>query len=102
MAPMEKKRARDDGPRPQKTRKRQKSNGDDKGSSLQNASYDLGKLVSVDELKWSEVTLLDRFEDAEGFFGLEEIEGVEVVRPEGGEKVQYIVCCVHMVFAWGC
>ncbi len=50
------------------------------------------KPISIDDLKWSEVTLPDRFDDAEGFFGLEEIEGVEVIRPGGTEeKVQYRV-----------
>lgn len=34
------------------------------------------------------MTLPDRFEDAEGFFGLEEIEGVEVLRAGGGRDVK--------------
>lgn len=96
MAPLEKKRTRDGAFRSQKSRKRQKSNSEDHGSSNQTASKDLGKPVSIEDLSWSEVTLPDRFEDAEGFFGLEEIEGVEVVRPAGGEKVQYLVCSGYM------
>ena len=47
--------------------------------------------ISLDQLAWKEVALPDRFEDAEGFFGLEEIEDVEVVRDPGSGKVQYLV-----------
>lgn len=39
--------------------------------------------VRVDSLKWSKAELPEMFDDAEGFFGLEEIEGVEVVRSNG-------------------
>jgi ATP-dependent RNA helicase DDX24/MAK5 len=42
--------------------------------------------VSADALHWKEVALPDRLDDAEGFFGLEEIEGVEVLRPQGAAK----------------
>ena len=44
--------------------------------------------VAVDDLRWKTVEVPEMFDDAEGFFGLEEIEGVEVVR-EGG-KVQFV------------
>ena len=47
--------------------------------------------LSVDQLAWREVALPDRFEDAEGFFGLEEIENVEVVKHPGSKEVQYRV-----------
>lgn len=47
--------------------------------------------VGLDELNWKEVALPDRMEDAGGFFGLEEIEGVDVVRPQGGGEVQFKV-----------
>lgn len=33
----------------------------------------------------------DRLEDAEGFFGLEEIDGVDVVRPNGTGEIQFKV-----------
>ncbi|KAI0193106.1 DEAD/DEAH box helicase [Astrocystis sublimbata] len=36
--------------------------------------------IAVDSLAWSKAQLPDMFDDAEGFFGLEEVEGVEVVR----------------------
>ena len=49
-------------------------------------------VVSIDQLKWNEVTLPDRFDDAEGFFGLEEIEDVEVVKDAGSGNIVYKVC----------
>ncbi|MCJ1404817.1 ATP-dependent RNA helicase [Xylographa trunciseda] len=48
-----------------------------------------GAVVSIDQLKWNEVTLPDRFDDAEGFFGLEEIENVQVVKDSGNGNVVY-------------
>lgn len=42
-------------------------------------------VVDVDELDWKAVSLPDRLDDAEGFFGLEEIEGVDIVRTEDGK-----------------
>lgn len=49
--------------------------------------------VSLESLPWQEVAFPESgFEDAEGFFGLEEISDVEVVKdPELG-KVEYRVC----------
>lgn len=44
--------------------------------------------VNLDALRWNEVQLPDMFDDAEGFFGLEEIDGVEVVR--SGDTVQFV------------
>lgn len=67
-------------------------------------NLDQSKPVSIEELRWNTVTLPDRLEDAEGFFGLEEIEGVEVLRAGGGGdgegteggKVQYrVLMCPH-------
>lgn len=48
-------------------------------------------VVGVDDLNWKEVALPDRMEDAGGFFGLEEIDGVDVVKPQGGGEVQFKV-----------
>ena len=45
--------------------------------------------VRGDALKWKEVDLPDRLEDAEGFFGLEEIEDVEVVKDVAGQNVLF-------------
>ena len=47
--------------------------------------------VSLDQLLWKTVSLPDRFEDAEGFFGLEEIDNVDVVRDTANGEVQYRV-----------
>lgn len=96
MAP---KRPLKDQARVQGPSKRQKANHSTKIARPRTTNVDHGKAVSIDELKWSTVTLPDRLEDAEGFFGLEEIEGVEVLRvgcqriEEGreGGKVQYRV-----------
>ncbi|ETN39903.1 uncharacterized protein HMPREF1541_06129 [Cyphellophora europaea CBS 101466] len=41
-----------------------------------------GPAVRGDALSWTPVTLPDRLDDAEGFYALEEIEDVEVVRDE--------------------
>lgn len=45
--------------------------------------------VNLDELVWKEVPLPDRMDDYEGFFGLEEIDGVDVIRNGHSGKVQY-------------
>lgn len=44
------------------------------------------RAVAVDALPWNEVTMPDMFNDAEGFFGLEEVEGVEIVKDGGNVK----------------
>jgi hypothetical protein len=44
--------------------------------------------VNLDGLAWNEVQLPHMFEDADGFFGLEEIEGVDVVRD--GNTVKFV------------
>ena len=46
------------------------------------------KAVAVDALPWNEVKLPEMFDDAEGFFGLEEVEGVEVVRE--GDNIRFV------------
>ena len=48
--------------------------------------------VSLDTLPWQEVAFPESgFEDAEGFFGLEEISDVEVVKDSKLGKVEYRV-----------
>lgn len=44
--------------------------------------------VTADELSWKAVDVPEMFNDAEGFFGLEVVEGVDVVK-DGG-KVQFV------------
>lgn len=74
MAPEGKKRpAAADG---QKFKKRQKIVPTKKSTAPKRA-------IAVDALPWNEIKMPDMFDDAEGFFGLEEVEGVEIVK-EGG------------------
>ncbi|KAL9016450.1 MAG: hypothetical protein Q9185_006219 [Variospora sp. 1 TL-2023] len=47
------------------------------------------KFVTLEALPWNQVNLPDRLEDAGGFFGLEEISDVEVVRDENLGRVEY-------------
>ena len=47
--------------------------------------------IALDAFNWKEVNLPDRLEDAEGFFGLEEIEDVEVVRDAQSGKLEFRV-----------
>ncbi|KAK4157072.1 P-loop containing nucleoside triphosphate hydrolase protein [Chaetomidium leptoderma] len=57
------------------TPKRQKSNA--------------GKRVTrVDSLAWKSVEVPEMFDDAEGFYGLEEVEGVDIVRD--GDTVKFV------------
>ncbi|CAG8219464.1 unnamed protein product [Penicillium salamii] len=39
--------------------------------------------VGVEDLNWKTVAMPDRMEDAEGFFGLEEIDGVDIIKTGG-------------------
>ena len=61
------------------------SRGHAEGDLEEAAQQEQPQLILESELVWKEVSLPDRLEDAEGFFGLEEIEDVEVFR-EGGDK----------------
>ena len=47
-----------------------------------------GRAVRLDELAWKEVSMPDRLDDVEGFFGLEEVGNVGVVRD--GAAVKFI------------
>lgn len=86
MAPEEQKKR----PRPvpkasQRSKKRQKI----EAAATPKVVTDVKKLpVAADALPWNEVEMPDMFDDAEGFFGLEEVEGVEVVRD--GNTVQFV------------
>ncbi|KAL9099541.1 MAG: hypothetical protein Q9163_004973 [Psora crenata] len=46
---------------------------------------------NLHQLPWKQVPFPDRFDDAEGFFGLEEISDVEVHKEEESGKIQYKV-----------
>lgn len=47
-----------------------------------------GRVVHVDALAWKTVEVPEMHDDAEGFFGLEEVEGVDIVR--NGDKVHFV------------
>ena len=69
-----------------RARKRRKA---DNGNSEQLATS--RKVTAVNALPWSQATLPDTLDDAEGFFGLEEISDVEVVRGEEHGRVEFRV-----------
>lgn len=81
MAPEQKKRARPVPNTSQRSKKRQRIEPEKNGAVQK-------RKVAVDALPWNEVQMPDMFDDAEGFFGLEEVEGVEVIRD--GNTVQFM------------
>ena len=85
MAPIEKKRHRDLASFKAKKRQRVGSK-DDKSQEILKA-----RTFGLDELPWNQVAI-ERLEDAEGFFGLEELSDVDVVKDPILGKVEYKVC----------
>ncbi|KAF4763396.1 hypothetical protein HAV15_001600 [Penicillium sp. str.  len=75
---MGQKRARDPKAQVAEANKRKKAVKSDAASSDNHVS------VGVEDLNWKEVAMPDRMEDAEGFFGLEEIEGVDIIKQSDG------------------
>ncbi|KAL2870307.1 ATP-dependent RNA helicase MAK5 [Aspergillus lucknowensis] len=59
------------------------------GSSAKSATKPQDLSVAIEDLNWKEVSLPDRLDDFGGFFGLEEIEGVDIVRPEGKGELRF-------------
>lgn len=49
------------------------------------------KVAGINALPWTEVSLPEGLDDAEGFFGLEEISDVEIARDERTGRVEYRV-----------
>ena len=87
MAPIEKKRQSNDlHGQSRKKRKYEARNG---GESARGT---ISQAVSLEKAAWHEVPFPETFEDAEGFFGLEEVSDVEVVRDSG--NIEYRV---HLV-----
>ncbi|KAL3470730.1 ATP-dependent RNA helicase mak5 [Aspergillus californicus] len=83
---MGQKRQRDQkgsGPQSKKQKQTGKPNGAAEKKPEQKAP------VAIDDLDWKEVSLPDRLDDFEGFFGLEEIEGVEIIRPQGKGELRF-------------
>lgn len=77
---------------PEKNQKRERSGPQSSQRSKKRQRIEVSKkhglkrVVPVDALPWNEAQLPDMFDDAEGFYGLEEVEGVEVVREGGAIK----------------
>ena len=85
MAPIRKKRPRDLAAFEAKKKLRlDLDNGDSQIDPKDGA-------VGLDKLPWSQVAI-DRLEDAEGFFGLEELSDVDIVREPTTGKIEYRVC----------
>jgi hypothetical protein len=82
MAPEQKKRSRPVPNKSQRSKKRQKIEPTKNGDTVQKPR------VAVDALPWNEVEMPEMFDDAEGFYGLEEVEGVEIIRD--GDTVQFV------------
>ncbi|KAK4103263.1 DEAD-domain-containing protein [Parathielavia hyrcaniae] len=59
------------------------------GASSKRQKNNAGKRVTgVDSLAWKSVEVPEMFDDAEGFYGLEEVEGVDIIRE--GETVKFV------------
>ena len=82
MAPEQKKRSRPVPNTSQRSEKRRKVGPVNNGECVEK------RRVAVDALPWNEVQMPEMFDDAEGFYGLEEVDGVEIIR-DGG-KVQFV------------
>src|SRR6201999_4114131 len=80
MSRTEKRKAR---PAPQNSRKRQRLPQQTKSQAYS------GPAIRGDALKWKTVPLPNRLEDAEGLYGLEEIDDVDVVRDETTNHVMF-------------
>ena len=85
MAPIREKRRRDLASFRAKKRRKIELEDD---NSLEDPG---GRAVALDSLPWNQVPV-GRLEDAEGFFGLEELSDVDVVRHPKLGKVEYKVC----------
>ncbi|KAI1074214.1 DEAD-domain-containing protein [Whalleya microplaca] len=55
---------------------------------LNSKSKKAKKSVGADSLPWRKVKLPEMFDDAEGFYGLEEVDDVEIIR-HGGNRVEF-------------
>lgn len=64
-----------------------------KRRKTQQQSKQTKRPVSVDALAWKTVDIPEMFDDAEGFFGLEEITGVDVVKE--GDVVKFVSLVTH-------
>ncbi|KAF3917709.1 hypothetical protein ABW20_dc0100256 [Dactylellina cionopaga] len=69
-------------PQPSKARKRQKI-GSVRSSKAVQGIPKRWKTVTTDSLKWRKVDMPDRLDDVEGFYGLEEIDDVQIINNNG-------------------
>jgi ATP-dependent RNA helicase DDX24/MAK5 len=83
MAPEQKKRQRPVPTSSQRSKKRQKIM-----RTTQSATTGPKNVIALDAMPWNEVEMPEMFEDAEGFFGLEEVDDIEVIRD--GNKIQFV------------
>ncbi|KAG0135849.1 ATP-dependent RNA helicase MAK5 [Tuber indicum] len=77
-------------PPPIKSKKRTRQPAGSKPVIIKRAKTNNGYKVTLDELGWKEVPMPDRLDDVEGFYGLDEIDGVDV-EIDGGGRVEYKV-----------
>ena len=68
-----------------------KINSDDVQGGLTGSLAVPKRHVKLDDLQWKAVSMPDRLEDVEGFFGLEEIENVDVIQTGRDGQVEYRV-----------
>lgn len=60
------------------------------GGAIGNNTTNGAKVVRLDELNWKSVEVPETLDDYEGFFGLEEVDDVEVVRDTESGKISYV------------
>ncbi|KAI9712815.1 MAG: ATP-dependent RNA helicase [Bogoriella megaspora] len=73
-----------------KARKRQKLEGNEPNTkTLKPPNRDPKQNIKIEDLNWSSVELPDRMDDYEGFFGLEEVEGVDIVKNTNDGRLSY-------------
>ena len=80
MSKSAKRKAHSDSQQPRKRQKESRST---------DAQPYTGPIIRGDALKWKTVALPKRMEDAEGFYGLEEIDDVDVVRDENNNHIMF-------------
>ncbi|KAI9765439.1 MAG: ATP-dependent RNA helicase [Geoglossum simile] len=82
MAPVHRKRQLHPAPGPETPPKRPRVASTNAGARAPRAK---AIKVSLGDLDWKKVPMPDRLDDVEGFFGLEEVEGVEIARNDDGQ-----------------
>ena len=78
-------------PKGSTVQRNKKKKGANTGNATSQKEDSSDGIIALDDLNWKAVPLPDRLEDATGFFGLEEIDDVDIVRPEGRGDIQFKV-----------